>query len=79
MLLAANATVIMSHSHTPPAVLRRLLAEADIVASAVGKPNLVRMTYTKGADGSVRQAGAASRDGGATWAPSFDFTYRPAP
>jgi hypothetical protein len=41
-----------------------------------GKPNLVRMTYTKGADGSVRQAGAASKDGGKTWAPSFDFTYR---
>jgi hypothetical protein len=44
-----------------------------------GKPNLVRMTYTKGADGSVRQLGTASRDGGKTWAPSFDFTYRRAP
>lgn len=41
-----------------------------------GKPNLVRMTYTQGADGSVRQAGTASKDGGRTWAPSFDFTYR---
>ena len=41
-----------------------------------GKPNLVRMTYTKGADGSVRQAGAASEDGGKTWTPTFDFTYR---
>jgi len=45
---------------------------------ADGKPNLVRMTYTKGADGSVRQAGAASKDGGKTWAPTFDFTYRKA-
>lgn len=44
-----------------------------------GKPNLVRMTYTKGADGSVRQAGVASKDGGKTWTPSFDFTYRRAP
>jgi methylenetetrahydrofolate dehydrogenase (NADP+)/methenyltetrahydrofolate cyclohydrolase len=42
MLLAANATVTTAHSHTPPAVLRRLLAEADVVASAVGRPNLVR-------------------------------------
>jgi hypothetical protein len=41
-----------------------------------GKPNLVRMTYTQGADGSVRQAGTASKDSGKTWAPSFDFTYR---
>lgn len=41
-----------------------------------GKPNLVRMTYTQGPDGSVRQAGDASRDGGKTWTPSFDFTYR---
>jgi hypothetical protein len=46
---------------------------------ADGKPNLVRMTYTRGADGSVRQAGLASKDGGETWTPSFDFTYRRAP
>lgn len=37
---------------------------------------LVRMTYTKGADGSVRQAGEQSLDEGKTWTPSFDFTYR---
>ncbi len=42
MLLAANATVTTAHSHTPPAVLRRSLAEADLVASAVGKPDLIR-------------------------------------
>ena len=41
-----------------------------------GEPNLVRMTYTQGADGSVRQAGQASKDGGRTWTPGFDFTYR---
>src|SRR5207253_2161410 len=29
-------------SYTPTAVLRRLIAEADVVASAVGKPDLVR-------------------------------------
>jgi hypothetical protein len=44
-----------------------------------GKPNLVRMTYTQGEDGSVRQAGVASKDGGRTWVPSFDLTYRRAP
>ncbi len=45
---------------------------------ADGKPNLVRMTYTLAADGSVRQAGEASGDGGKTWMPAFDFTYRKA-
>ncbi len=42
MLLQENATVTTAHSHTPPEVLRRLLGDADIVASAVGRPNLVR-------------------------------------
>lgn len=40
---------------------------------------LTRMTYTKGADGSVRQLGETSDDGGKTWSPGFDFTYRRAP
>jgi hypothetical protein len=43
-----------------------------------GRPKLVRMTYTRNPDGSVRQFGQASRDGGKTWAVDFDFTYRPA-
>ena len=43
-----------------------------------GRDALVRMTYTKSEDGSVRQLGEASEDGGKTWAPSFDFTYRKA-
>lgn len=42
-----------------------------------GEDGLVRMTYTRGADGSVRQLGEVSIDGGKTWGPSFDFTYRP--
>ena len=37
---------------------------------------LTRMTYTRGAHGSVRQLGQVSDDGGRTWGPSFDFTYR---
>ena len=43
-----------------------------------GQPARVRMTYTRAGDGSVRQFGEASQDGGKTWAPNFDFTYRPA-
>lgn len=37
---------------------------------------LTRMSYSRNADGSVRQFGEVSPDGGATWTPSFDFTYR---
>jgi len=36
------------------------------------------MSYSKNGDGSVRQLGEQSTDDGKTWAPSFDFTYRPA-
>lgn len=43
-----------------------------------GQDALVRMTYTAAADGSVRQFGEASTDGGMTWTTTFDFTYRPA-
>lgn len=43
-----------------------------------GKDALVRMTYARLPGGSVRQAGVQSTDGGKTWQPSFDFTYRPA-
>jgi hypothetical protein len=39
---------------------------------------LVRMTYSRNDDGSVRQFGEQSTDEGKTWSPSFDFTYRPA-
>jgi hypothetical protein len=37
---------------------------------------LTRMTYTPQPDGSVRQYGENSTDKGASWTPSFDFTYR---
>lgn len=43
-----------------------------------GQGALVRMTYTKDAQGWVRQFGEASQDGGKTWTASFDFTYKPA-
>jgi hypothetical protein len=40
---------------------------------------LTRMTYTQGADGSVRQLGETSDDRGKTWQPGFDFLYRNKP
>lgn len=43
---------------------------------ANGEDVLVRMTYTRAEDGSVRQLGEASRDHGRTWQASFDLTYR---
>jgi|tagenome__1003787_1003787.scaffolds.fasta_scaffold20518896_3 hypothetical protein len=39
---------------------------------------LVRISYSKNADGSVRQFGEQSTDEGKSWKPSFDLTYRPA-
>ena len=36
-----------------------------------------RMTYSKNADGSVRQLVEQSSDQGKTWATAYDFTYRP--
>jgi hypothetical protein len=40
-----------------------------------GKAHL-RMTFTANADGSVRQHGESSADGGGAWSTSYDFTYR---
>jgi len=45
---------------------------------ANGKDGIVRMTYSREPGGGVRQKGDVSTDGGATWAPSFDFLYTPA-
>jgi hypothetical protein len=41
-----------------------------------GQHALIRMSYSKQADGSVRQHGEQSVDHGLTWTPSFDFIYR---
>jgi hypothetical protein len=41
-----------------------------------GKDGLVRMSYTRTADGSVRQFGEVSYDQGVSWETSFDFIYR---
>ena len=50
---------------------------AMVITGKWGGP-LVRMTYSRNGDGSVRQFGEQSADEGKTWATSFDFTYRPA-
>jgi hypothetical protein len=42
-----------------------------------GENGIVRMRYDRGEGGTVRQHGEVSLDNGRTWAPSFDFTYRP--
>lgn len=52
--------------------------KAMVIQGEWGGP-LTRMTYSKAADGSVRQFGEQSTDGGKTWAVAFDLTYRPHP
>ena len=47
-------------------------------AGGPGKDQLTRMRWWREAGGTVRQAGEISVDGGKNWAPSFDFTYKPA-
>jgi hypothetical protein len=42
-----------------------------------GQDATTRMTYSRNADGSVRQFGETSVDFGTTWQASFDFTYKP--
>jgi len=49
---------------------------AMVISGKWGGP-LVRMSYSKNADASVRQVGEQSTDGGKNWSPSFDFTYKP--
>ena len=43
---------------------------------APGQHAWVRMSYSVLGDGAVRQLGEQSTDNGATWQPSFDFTYK---
>lgn len=50
---------------------------AMVISGKWGGP-IVRMTYSRNADGSVRQFGEQSTDEGKNWQPAFDFTYRPA-
>jgi len=50
---------------------------AMVIQGKWGGP-LVRISYSRNADGSVRQFGEQSTDEGKTWSTSFDLTYRPA-
>ena len=46
-------------------------------AQKPGQVAIVRMTYSREANGAVRQFGQISTDQGTTWKPYFDFTYKP--
>ena len=49
----------------------------DMVLAAEGKGgSLQRMTYRPLGNGAVRQIGLLSTDGGKTWLPGYDYTYR---
>lgn len=51
--------------------------DGAMVMFAPGPRNLkLRMIVAPQPDGSVRQSGGMSRDGGETWTSSYDFTYR---
>jgi hypothetical protein len=47
-----------------------------MVLSTDGPAVINRMTVSAQADGSVRQQGEFSTDGGKNWQPGYDFTYR---
>ena len=49
--------------------------KAMVIQGKWGGP-LVRISYSKNADGSVRQFGEQSTDDGKSWTVSFDLTYR---
>ncbi len=46
-------------------------------AAGPGSRPLIRMYWSR-VEGGIRQRGEQSTDNGQTWAPNFDFTYRPA-
>ncbi|MDP3802313.1 hypothetical protein [Brevundimonas sp.] len=51
--------------------------DGAMVLEAPGRPGSIqRMTVSPEADGTVRQRGESSTDGGATWTSGYDFTYR---
>lgn len=54
------------------------IVDGAMVLIAPGGPGVIqRMIVAPQPDGSVRQTGATSRDGGATWSTGgYDFTYR---
>lgn len=61
----------------PTATGMQFLAPDEAAPGRAGMQTL-RMTFTRNPDGSVRQVGETSTDGGRTWAASYDFHYRKA-
>jgi len=53
-----------------------ILTAPNDVSPGMPAPHFTRMTFTRNADGTVRQHGEASPDGEA-WTTTYDFTYRP--
>jgi hypothetical protein len=54
-----------------------LEADGALTMTAPGKSGSTqKMSYVPQADGSVRQIGAFSTDGGKTWNAGYDYTYR---
>jgi hypothetical protein len=52
------------------------VVDGAMVLSQQTPAGLTRMTVKPNADGSVRQYGELSTDGGKTWTSTFDFNYR---
>lgn len=53
------------------------MRDGAMVLEAAGRPGVTqRMTVSPEPDGSVRQHGESSTDGGVTWTSGYDFTYR---
>lgn len=53
------------------------ISEGAMVLTVDQDPIQRRMTVRPVENGKVRQSGERSTDGGQTWTPTFDFTYRP--
>jgi len=47
-----------------------------VLHAPAAKGALQTMTYRPQTDGSVRQIGVISTDGGKTWTPSYNYVYR---
>ena len=55
-----------------------LEGEAMVLVAGADGASRMRMTYTRQPAAAVRQLVEQSTDGGASWTPQYDFTYRPA-
>jgi hypothetical protein len=58
------------------ATLTGNITGGDMIFRSTNGPIANRMTLGPNPDGSVHQRGAFSTDGGKTWSPAYDFSYR---